>query len=90
MRRVVAAAVLTLLVACSGELGTVGEPLRVLNSGLADGFVGEPYVATIMVAGGLRPFTFAVAEGVLPPGGCAAGRIPKGHPNPSWAPSHLP
>lgn len=80
MRRVVAAAVLTLLVACSGELGTVGEPLRVLNSGLADGFVGEPYVATIMVAGGLRPFTFAVAEGVPPPGVALQGGSLRGTP----------
>ena len=56
------------LTACGGAVETPGEPLRMLREALPEAFIGEPYQATLRAAGGLRPFTFELSEGELPPG----------------------
>ena len=59
---------LLLLAACGGTVDTPGEPLRLLSEPLATAFVGERYEASLRAVGGLRPFTFTLSEGALPPG----------------------
>lgn len=56
------------LVACAGEITSPGEPLRLLRPSLPAAFEGEPYEATLLPTGGLRPYTFTVVDGALPPG----------------------
>ncbi len=56
------------LAACAGETGTPGEALRLLGSRLDEAFVGEPYTRSLQTAGGLRPYTFELDGGTLPPG----------------------
>ena len=56
------------LTSCGGTVETPGEPLRMLREALPEAFLGEPYQATLRVVGGLRPFTFELSEGELPPG----------------------
>ena len=63
-----ALAALLLLAACGGTVDTPGEPLRLLNEPLTNAFVGEPYEASLRAVGGLRPFTFTLSDGALPPG----------------------
>lgn len=58
----------TLLAGCGGTVETPGEPLRLLRESLPQAFVGEPYQATLRAIGGLRPFTFTLSDGELPPG----------------------
>ncbi|MEX2536211.1 MAG: putative Ig domain-containing protein [Trueperaceae bacterium] len=53
---------------CGGELQTPGEALRIFDSSLPEAFVGEQYEAQVRAVGGLRPFTFGLEEGALPPG----------------------
>lgn len=59
---------LTLLVACSGEAPLPGEPLRLVSASLPDPVVDESYQADLTPTGGLRPYTYELAEGRLPPG----------------------
>jgi hypothetical protein len=57
-----------LLAACAGDLDTPGEALRLLDGRLPEAFVGEQYDAAFRPAGGLRPYTFELGAGELPPG----------------------
>lgn len=57
-----------LLAGCAGELNTPGEALRLLGGSLPDGHPGEPYEESLRTAGGLRPYTFELSSGELPPG----------------------
>ncbi len=67
---------LLVLAACAGEITSPGEPLRLLSPTLPAAFEGEPYEATLRPTGGLRPYTFAVVDGALPPGlQLEAGRL---------------
>lgn len=61
-------ALLFTLGGCAGELATKGEALRLLGGNLARGVVFEPYAATLNAVGGLRPYTFTLLTGSLPPG----------------------
>ncbi len=63
-----AVAALLVAVACAGEITTPGEPLRLLSPALPVAYEGEPYEATLRPTGGLRPYTYAVVDGALPPG----------------------
>lgn len=56
------------LAACSGEAPLPGDPLRLVASPLPDAIVGEPYGEDLVPTGGLRPYTFTLEEGSLPPG----------------------
>lgn len=67
-RAALAAAGLLLLSSCAGELETPGEALRIFGEAVPDAFVEEPYEAQVRAVGGLRPFTYRLAEGELPPG----------------------
>ena len=78
--RAVAIAALFLLAACGSELGTRGEVLRLLGSGLEPAYLGEEYSATLQVVGGLTPYTFEVSEGALPPGLALQGATLRGVP----------
>ncbi len=67
---------LALLVGCAGELSTPGEPLRLLAPALPVAYEQEPYQATLRPTGGLRPYSFELVEGALPPGlRLEAGRL---------------
>lgn len=71
---------LLLLTACAGELNTPGEALRLLGSSLEDAFLGEPYEESLRAAGGLRPYTFELAAGSLPPGVALEAGVLRGVP----------
>ena len=77
MRRSVAALLaLLMLLGCAGELSTPGEPLRLLALRLPEAFDGEAFEATLRPTGGLRPYSYEVVDGALPPGlRLEAGRI---------------
>lgn len=62
------AVVLGVLAACAGEFDTVGEALRLLQPNLPNAIVGEPYEQQVHATGGLRPYTFTLDAGALPPG----------------------
>lgn len=67
---------LALVVGCAGELSTPGEPLRLLAPALPVAYEQEPYEATLRPTGGLRPYSFELVEGALPPGlRLEAGRL---------------
>ena len=67
---------LALVVGCAGELSTPGEPLRLLAPSLPVAYEQERYEATLRPTGGLRPYSFEVVEGALPPGlRLEAGRL---------------
>ena len=67
---------LLVMAACAGEITTPGEPLRLLSPTLPVAYEGEPYEATLRPTGGLRPYTYAVVDGALPPGlRLEAGRL---------------
>ena len=70
-----------LLGGCSGELQTPGEILRIFSSNLKPAFLGERYDETIRVVGGLRPFSFSVESGSLPPGISLEGSALRGIPS---------
>lgn len=61
-------ALLLVLAGCASELNTPGEALRLLGGTLEDAYVGEPYQQALRPAGGLRPYSFDVTGGSLPPG----------------------
>ncbi len=48
--------------------GPQGPSLRLLGAQLPDGQVNEAYSAAVTVAGGLRPYAFALSSGALPAG----------------------
>jgi hypothetical protein len=60
--------VLMFLGACGGELQTPGEALRIFDESLPQAYVGEPYEEPVRAVGGLRPFTYQLEDGILPPG----------------------
>lgn len=62
------ATLLLLVAACSGETPTTTEPLRLLGTSLPEAVVDEPYQVDLEPVGGLRPYTFTLEEGRLPPG----------------------
>lgn len=67
---------LALLIGCAGELTTPGEPLRLLAARLPVAYEQEPYEAVLQPTGGLRPYSFELVEGALPPGlRLEAGRL---------------
>jgi hypothetical protein len=68
-----AAALVLALAACTGELTTATEPLRLLAGTLPAAYVGEPLDAPLRPTGGLRPYAFTVVDGQLPPGVSVAG-----------------
>jgi hypothetical protein len=72
-RRLLAIVALVTLVACSGELGTPTEPLRLLAPRLPEAVLDEPYSASVLATGGLRPYTFNLDAGALPPGVTLSG-----------------
>lgn len=57
-----------LLAACSGELQTPGEALRIFGDSLPQAYLGESYQAQVRAVGGLRPFSYELEDGALPPG----------------------
>ena len=67
-RRAWAIAALLLLASCAGEIETPGEALRIFGDSLPPAYLGESYEAQVRAVGGLRPFTFGLEEGELPPG----------------------
>lgn len=68
------------LAACGGDLATPGERLRVFGDALPPAFLGEPYQATVRAVGGLRPFTYELSGGTLPPGLSFEGGVLRGVP----------
>lgn len=64
----VAGLVLLLLTACSGEAPLPGDPLRLVTPSLPDPILSENYQHDLTPSGGLRPYTFTLEEGRLPPG----------------------
>lgn len=73
--------VLLVLAACAGELNTPGEALRILGGNLPDAHLGEPYEEAISVAGGLRPYSYELSGGELPPGISLEGPNLRGVPS---------
>lgn len=69
-----------LLAACAGELDAPGEALRFLAADLPEAVVNEPYRAPVHAVGGLRPYTFRVEAGALPPGLELVGGVLQGTP----------
>jgi len=61
-------AALLALAGCAGDLATQGEALRLLGGGLERAVLHEQYAVTLNAVGGLRPYTFTLTGGELPPG----------------------
>lgn len=81
MRRALPALLLALALAgCGGDLATPGERLRVFGDTLPPAFVGERYEALVRAVGGLRPFTYELSAGTLPPGLAFEGGALRGVP----------
>ena len=59
---------LLLLVACSSELDTPGEALRILGNTFPTAYLNEDYTGNIRVVGGLSPYSYQLSDGILPPG----------------------
>lgn len=81
--RALAALALTalLLAGCSSSLSTPGEALRILGATLAPAYLGQPYDQPVQAVGGLRPFSFTLADGQLPPGITLEGGTLRGTPS---------
>ncbi len=79
--RLWALAALVLLTACSSDVTTPGEALRIVGSGLDPAYVGIAYEAPIQAVGGLRPYAFSVVDGVLPAGLSLQGGTLRGTPS---------
>lgn len=71
---------LTLLAACTSELDTLGEPLRIVGATLPNAVLREPYEQPIHVVGGLRPYDVQVETGELPPGLTLQSGVIRGSP----------
>jgi hypothetical protein len=67
-RPLLALVALALLGACTSELDTLGEPLRIVGATLPNAVLREPYEQPIHVVGGLRPYDVQLETGELPPG----------------------
>lgn len=83
--RLLAVAALTILVACAGEFTTQSEPLRLLADRLPDAVLNEPYSEAVQAVGGLRPYSFALESGTLPPGIVLEGGSLRGRPTAAGA-----
>lgn len=81
IRRLRAVVTLCLLVGCSSEIGSPGEPLRILAPTLPNAVLNEPYNETIITSGGLRPYTFTLDDGALPNGIALQGGTLRGTPS---------
>jgi Putative Ig domain len=46
----------------------LGSPVTITTTSLPTGLVNVPYSATLMATGGLKPYTWGIASGSLPPG----------------------
>ncbi|MDZ7801626.1 MAG: Ig domain-containing protein [Trueperaceae bacterium] len=57
-----------ILVACSDEAPLPGEALRFATRSLPDGVINERYQRDVVATGGLRPHTYRLEDGTLPPG----------------------
>lgn len=57
-----------LLAACTGELTSPTEPLRLLATSLTPIYVGERVDLPLRPTGGLRPYSFRIVDGRLPAG----------------------
>lgn len=64
----VAIVIALLLAACTGELTSPTEPLRLLATSLPPVYVGERVDLPLRPTGGLRPYSFRVVDGRLPSG----------------------
>ncbi|MEX2500871.1 MAG: Ig domain-containing protein, partial [Trueperaceae bacterium] len=71
---------IAMLAACSGEAPLPGDPLRLATGSLGDPVLGEAYRGEIAAAGGLRPYTFQLDAGTLPPGLRLQGGVLVGTP----------
>ena len=80
VRRLLVLALLLLVVACAGEFTTQSEPLRLLAGRLPAAVIDEPYAENIQAVGGLRPYTFTLDSGSLPPGVTLDGGSLRGTP----------
>lgn len=77
----VLAALLLALASCTDELGTLGEPLRLVDARLEPAIVNESYEGVLHAVGGLRPYEFRLADaGALPPGLELRGGVIRGTP----------
>jgi Putative Ig domain len=58
------------------------EPLLITNGTptLRDGFVGEPYAASLFASGGIQPYRWAIVAGALPDGLDLKGNVISGTP----------
>lgn len=83
--RLLSVAALTILVACAGEFTTQSEPLRLLAGRLTDAVLNEPYSESVQAVGGLRPYSFALESGTLPPGIVLDGGSLRGRPTAAGA-----
>src|SRR5690606_12586560 len=79
-RLLVALVTLTLLAACTSELDTLGEPLRIVGATLPNAVLREPYEQPIHVVGGLRPYDVQLETGELPPGLTLQSGVIRGSP----------
>lgn len=79
-RRLLAFVVVATLVACTSELDTLGEPLRIVGATLPNAVLREPYEESIHVVGGLRPYDVRLARGELPPGLSLQAGVLRGSP----------
>lgn len=70
-----------LLAGCTGDLNTPGEALRILGATLPPAYLGEPYDQPVQAVGGLRPYSFSLASGQLPPGIELQGGTLRGTPS---------
>ena len=79
-RLLVALVALALLGACTSELDTLGEPLRIVGATLPNAVLREPYEQPIHVVGGLRPYDVQLETGELPPGLTLQSGVIRGSP----------
>ncbi|CAN5836226.1 hypothetical protein BH23DEI1_BH23DEI1_13280 [soil metagenome] len=80
-RAAILAITLGILAACTGELTSPTEPLRLLATSLPAVFVSERVDLPLRPTGGLRPYSFTVVDGRLPPGLSVAGGRLAGTPS---------
>ena len=69
-----------ILVGCSSEAPLPGDPLRIAASTPTPAVVGEPYRFAFSASGGIRPYTFRIDDGELPPGLTLQGGLLVGTP----------
>lgn len=69
-----------LLAACSSDITTPGEALRIVGTDIAPGYVDVAYEESIHAVGGLRPYDFSIVDGALPAGISLEGGVLRGTP----------